>query len=68
MSPVTNSAHLYYVHTLLTGGADPFYAKPQKDNVTNIMLVMEGEERLILTAVWLRGNIACSGRVEPWFH
>lgn len=58
MSPVTNSARLYSAHTLLTGGADPFYTKPQKDNATYIMLVMEGEERLILTAVWLGGNIA----------
>lgn len=65
---VTNSAHLYSVHALLTGGADPFFAKPQKGKGTNIMLVMEGEEKLILAAVWLRGNIACSGRVGPWFH
>lgn len=66
---VTNSAHLCYVHTQQTGGADPFHSKPRKDHVTNIMLVMEGEERLILTAVQLQGNIiACSGRVEPWFH
>lgn len=48
---VTNFAYLYYVHKLLTGGAGPFYTNPQKDDVTNITLVMKGEERIILKAV-----------------